>query len=243
MGVAGIFLATVLPFVLGHFMEPRASFAFYAGIFVLCVVVAAVFFLPWLAARPSLQSPGNGKERSATRLDFSFLKNFRLRFFFMAYAVSVLASALPAVLVIFFIRDVLDAENLTGAFLLVYFLSAMAAIPVWRMISARIGKVQCWIIAIILAVGAFIWAGFLSAGDAALYAIICVLSGAALGAELILPPSILSDLIDDSSSATTTALQFSILAFLIRPSLALSAGLSFTFPHSAGLGTAVSTDG
>lgn len=232
-GVAGILLATVLPFALMHFLGARTAFGLYAVLFAVCVLIAACFFLPWLAHRSGLDAP-DAATKPHVKIDFSFLKDFYLRFFFLAYAVSVLASALPAVLVIFFIRDALDAENMTGAFLLVYFLSAIAAIPVWRMLSTRIGKVQSWIVAIILAVAAFVWAGFLSAGDAAFYAVICVLSGVALGAELILPPSILSDLIDARAAQDTTSMQFSVLAFLMKAALAIAAGLSFALLDQAG---------
>lgn len=234
LGLCGILLASILPFVLGHFLAPRAAFAAYALIFSLCVFIAAFFFLPWLANRPTLQALDTHRQKAIAPVDFSFLRDVHLRFFFLAYAVSVLASALPAVLVIFFIRDVLEAENLTGLFLLLYFLSAMAFIPVWRALSARIGKVQSWVTAIILAVGAFVGAGFLSAGDATLYAVICVLSGAALGAELILPPSILSDLIDERAAADTTSMQFSVLAFLMKAALAVAAGISFTLLDYSG---------
>ncbi|HRI76257.1 MAG TPA: MFS transporter [Alphaproteobacteria bacterium] len=226
-GVAGILLATVMPFVLMNFFAIRSAFALYAIFFAICVLIAACFFLPWLTHRSGLVLPSSTAKSQKVRIDFSFLKDFALRFFFMTYAVSVFASALPAVLVIFFIRDVLDAENMTGVFLLVYFLSAMAAIPLWRMASLHIGKVQSWVIAIILAVATFVWAGFLSAGDTLFYAAICALAGAALGAELILPPSILSDLIDARDAHETTSMQFSILAFFMKAALALAAGISF----------------
>lgn len=234
LGLGGVLLASILPFVLGHFLVPRAAFAAYALIFALCVFIAAFFFLPWLANRPTLQALDTQRQKATAPVDFSFLKDVNLRFFFLAYAVSVLASALPAVLVIFFIRDVLQAESMTGPFLLLYFLSAIVFIPVWRALSARIGKVRGWVIAIILAVGAFVGAGFLSAGDAVLYAVICMLSGAALGAELILPPSILSDLIDERAAADTTSMQFSVLAFLMKAALAVAAGISFTLLEHSG---------
>lgn len=234
LGVLGILLATVLPFILGYFVGVRTAFAFYALLFGICVVIVAVFFLPWLAAQRALQVSHPQGSSDNTRLDFSFLKDFDLCFFFVAYAVSALASALPAVLVIFFIRDVLDAETLKGAFLLLYFLSAIVAIPLWRMVSWHIGKVHSWIVAMIVAVLAFVGAGFLSAGDAALYAVICMLSGAALGAELILPPSILSDLIDKRAALHLTSLQFSVLAFLMKAALAIAAGFAFALLDQAG---------
>ena len=44
-----------------------------------------------------------------------------LKHFFLAYLISTFASSIPAVLVLFFVRDYLLAESWTGLFLLLYF--------------------------------------------------------------------------------------------------------------------------
>jgi Na+/melibiose symporter-like transporter len=239
LGVIGLLLAIILPVFLGSWFAPRMAFAIYALAFVISVAAVAVFFMPWLKRQDHLLTRPEGMAVLSGAKAFSFLKNFRTRFFYLTYAVSIFASALPAVLVLFFIRDVLGAVEHTGAFLLVYFLSGIAAIPCWRLLARHIGKTKAWACSMLLAVAAFIWAGFLGAGDTAAYAVICVISGAALGAELILPPSILSDMIDAGGTAEATSTHFSLMAFLMKMAMAIAAALSFGLLDRAGFQAAV----
>ena len=73
----------------------------------------------------------------------------------------------------------------------------------------------------ILAIGSFIWAYFLGNGDFWQYALICAVSGIALGAELTLPPSILADLLPSEDNASG---HFSLMTFLAKTALAIASG-------------------
>jgi len=226
-GVLGLLFAVLLPVLLGKWLDPRAAFATYALLFVLGVVFVSATFMPWLKQQDFLFKQGRKSPTLSVVNAFSFLKSFQVRFFYLTYLVSIFASALPAVLVLFFIRDVLGAEDAAGLFLLVYFLAGIAAIPVWRVCARHIGKERSWALSMMVAVAAFVWAGFLGAGDTLAYTFICIISGAALGAELILPPSILSDIIDKSETAAVTSSHFSLLAFLMKAAMAIAAVMSF----------------
>jgi Na+/melibiose symporter-like transporter len=147
---------------------------------------------------------------------------------FSVYGLSVLASSIPAVLVIFFIRDRLNAESYTGLFLLLYFLSGALAMPLWKKLSAAYGKHRAWLMSILLAVISFVWAFFLGEGDIWQYAVICVASGMALGGDLALPPAILAEQIHAQQSDATAATQFSVIALLAKAGLAL--GSAITLP-------------
>lgn len=61
-------------------------------------------------------------------------------------------------------------------------------------LAGRIGRVRAWLLAMVLSVVAFAGAGLLGAGDAALFAVICVMSGLALGADLVLLAAMAADL-------------------------------------------------
>jgi Na+/melibiose symporter-like transporter len=141
------------------------------------------------------------------------------------YALSMLASSIPAVLVIFYVRDLLGAEHLTGPFLLLYFLSGAAAMPLWKKASARFGKYKAWAFANALAVIGFVGAFFLGAGDVAAYAVVCVASGFALGADLTLPPSILADHIHARGNTAFSGTYYACLAFIGKASLALASAI------------------
>jgi len=71
--------------------------------------------------------------------------------------------------------------------------------PLWVALSKRFGEQRAWLIGMLIAIAAFVWAYFLISGAAAGFAIICVLSGFALGADLALPPALLAAVIGDAN--------------------------------------------
>lgn len=141
---------------------------------------------------------------------------------FLVYATSMLASSIPSVLVIFYVRDFLGAEQMTGLFLLLYFLSGAAAMPVWKFLSVRFGKYNTWCLANVIAVAGFVGAAFLSPGDSGFFVAVCVFSGLAFGADLTLPPSILADHIHAHNNLSFAASHYALLAFIVKASLALA---------------------
>jgi Na+/melibiose symporter-like transporter len=160
----------------------------------------------------------------------------------MVYSLSVLASSIPAVLVIFFIRDRLNAESYTGIFLLLYFLSGALAMPLWKKLSTAYGKHRAWLLSTLLAVAGFVWAFFLESGDIWQYAVICVASGMALGGDLALPPAILADQLHEHASDSSAATQFSILALLAKAGLAIGSAITLPLLDVAGFVPATSND-
>lgn len=226
MGILGLVAAMILPVLLGHFYAPQTVFALYAICFVLLCLVTFAVFMPWLKTL-RLTPEDTAQPASVTvAKTWQAVTAPAFRGFFLVYGVSMLASALPAVLVLFFIRDALAAKELTGVFLLVYFVAGLASMPLWRYAAARFGKWEAWAGSMLLAALAFIWAGFLSAGDIWAYGVICLVSGMALGAELSLPPSLLSDLIDKAAKESSTAAFFSVSAFLMKMALALAGAVA-----------------
>jgi Na+/melibiose symporter-like transporter len=145
-----------------------------------------------------------------------------------------IASAIPATLVLFFIADVLQAESRQGFFLALYFVAGAAGMPLWIRLSAAIGKVRAWAIAMLAAIAAFVWAALLGPGDVFAFAIICALSGLALGADLALPPSILADVIDRRGAMASAGAYFGVWTLATKLNLALAAGIAL--PLLAALG-------
>jgi glycoside/pentoside/hexuronide:cation symporter, GPH family len=70
---------------------------------------------------------------------------------------------------------------------------------------------------------ALVTAALLGAGDVWLYVLVCAVSGAALGADLALPPAMLADAIEPAERANT-GLYFGFWALIAKFSLALAAG-------------------
>lgn len=107
------------------------------------------------------------------------------------------ASAVPATLVLFFVRDRLQLPGvLEPAFLSGYFAAAALSVPLWVRLVKRAGLVRTWLAGIALAVVAFATALTLGAGDGAAFLGVCIASGIALGADLTIPGALLTGTID-----------------------------------------------
>jgi Na+/melibiose symporter-like transporter len=132
------------------------------------------------------------------------------------------------------IADVLDAESRQGIFLALYFIAGAAGMPLWVRLSARVGKPLAWLIAMALAIAAFVWASRLGAGDTSAFAIICVLSGLALGADLALPPSLLADVIGRRGKMEATGSYFGLWTLATKLNLALAAGIALPLLEALG---------
>lgn len=110
----------------------------------------------------------------------------------LVYWMSAFASAIPGVLVLFYIRDQLDLYNYYGLFLSLYFLSGAISMPFWNKLSQKTNPAFAWQASMALAIFSFLGAGFLGRGDFYPYVVICLCSGIAVGADLAMPPAILS---------------------------------------------------
>ncbi len=232
-GLAGVFLAAIVPEVLRRVSGEREGFAQFAYLFVPVVLVAALVsatrsppahVVP-RAAAPSwdtLWLPlGNGAFR---RLAFVFLLNG-------------IAAAIPATLVLFFISDVVRRPDLTAHFLVAYFAAGALGMPAWVWLARRIGKVRAWLAGMVLSIVAFIWAFYLRAGDVGPYFVICGMSGLALGADLALPPSLLADVIDKDESrgrGRHEGAYFGIWNLITKLNLALAAGIALPLLAASG---------
>ncbi|MBU1191397.1 MAG: MFS transporter [Gammaproteobacteria bacterium] len=156
--------------------------------------------------------------------------NVPMRRLLIAYTLSNVANALPATLFIFFISQVLDAADQVGLFLGIYFLAGIVALPFWILLSRRYGKVRSWAWSMLLATVAFAGAPWLEAGDLALYAVICLFTGLAYGADLALPASLQADMVDldqHYSGQQRAGLLFGLWGLATKLAAALGVGLAF----------------
>ncbi len=113
-----------------------------------------------------------------------------------AYFLNGAANALPSGLFLFFVGQRLGAPDLGGPLLILFFVSAVLAAPLWPWLIGRFSKHRVWCVAMLYNIAVFAGVFALGEGDVAAYAVICVLSGAALGADLSLPAAMQADLVD-----------------------------------------------
>jgi GPH family glycoside/pentoside/hexuronide:cation symporter len=112
-----------------------------------------------------------------------------------AYTVSAIGNNLPATLILFYVQYVLQSD-LADLFLIEYFVTGIAFLPLWIRIAHRTGKKKAWLASMAVNSGAFVGVFFLGPGDQALYGIMVFLSGIGFGATLAIPSAIQADVID-----------------------------------------------
>ncbi|MEQ8665782.1 MAG: MFS transporter [Rhodospirillales bacterium] len=149
-----------------------------------------------------------------------------------AWFVNGIANGIPAAL--FFLY--LDHGLGVGAadrpiFVLVYFLAAVVAIPLWYRISLDVGKHRTWCLAMLVTSAGFLCVALLAAlpHDSAVagFLIICAITGAGLGADLALPPAIQADVADYDQlrhRRSRVGLQFALWGMATKLALALAVG-------------------
>lgn len=128
-------------------------------------------------------------------------RNAAFRRLLAVFVVNGVASAVPATLVLFFVRDRLEAPAWEPAFLAAYFAAGALSIPVWVRLAGRIGLSRAWLAGMLLAVAAFVGAAALGRGDTAGFLAVCLASGAALGADLTLPGALLTGAVQRAGHA------------------------------------------
>lgn len=143
------------------------------------------------------------------------------------------ASAMPATLLPFFVRDTLQAATWESLFLGSYFLAAALGLPLWVRLIRRIGLAYSWLLGMALSVLAFAAVPWLGAGDVLAFEFICILTGLALGADLAVPSALLTGVIHQAGLGqqsegrffgwwtAATKLNLALAAGLVLPLLAL----------------------
>lgn len=235
IGICGLLLAVLLPPGLALLVPANLVYSIYAAVFLVCLGLGSATLLRWLHTHQNLV----GQRDSAAHPQGTGLAFYRSVLaqqwqFYAAYLASMLAASIPSVVFVFFVRDYLRLGDMAGLFLALYFVSALAGIPVWQKLTVRYGKVRCWQMAMLAAIIVFPFAFFIPPEGAVFYAILCVLTGFLLGAELTLPASILSDVLDADKQAQQAGAAFGLLAFLLKLSLGLAACASYALVTFAG---------
>ncbi len=227
LAVIGVLIAAAVPQWMSTEQGMRAGLAQFSLVFVPVLLGAAaitVTLTPRVAAHaPPAHYGGSGIYRALVQP----LSSPRYRWLIGVSVLSGIAAAIPATLILFYVQDVLRRPELSGLFLGLYFLFGAAGMPMWVALARRAGKKRAWLFGMLLSVVAFVWAYRLGPGDAHAFALVCVLSGLAYGAELAIPPSILADIVDGQGpGARPDGTFFGLWQMVEKLNLALAAGLA-----------------
>ncbi len=212
LALLGVLTASVLPSVAG------------LGVTSAVFAVALAIGLAWLVVAPR---PATAPPDAASPPNVSPWANAAFRRLVAVFIVNGIASAVPATLVLFFIRDKLALGAYEPLFLFSYFAAGALSMPLWVRAVPRFGLAPLWLAGMLLAIAAFVWAATLSAGSLAGYLAVCVASGLALGADLALPSAMLAGVIQRAGhGGRSEGAYFGWWNFAIKLNLALAAGVA-----------------
>ncbi|MEC9045092.1 MAG: MFS transporter [Pseudomonadota bacterium] len=174
---------------------------------------------------------GKNTNRSFLRSVLQLTRNRLFVRLLAAWFLNGIANGIPSVLFFLYLDKVLGVnETQRAVLILIYFSTAVAAMPAWLSLSKVFNKHRVWCYAMILAIGAFSLVPFLPEGAFYLFSIICILTGVCLGADLSIPPSIQADVLDYDKLKTRSqraGLLFSLWGMATKLALACSVGLAF----------------
>ena len=180
LALVGVLVASVLPSV--------AGLSITSGVFAVALALAVA--LLWRAPLAPRSRTAGGTARLTAPLAIPAFRRL-----LAVYLVNGVASAVPATLVLFFIRDRLQAQAFEPLFLASYFAAGALSMPLWLRAVARLGLARAWLAGMGLAIATFAWAALLGEGDVLAYTAVCIASGVALGADLTLPGALLAGVI------------------------------------------------
>ena len=177
----GICLAAVAPVVLATYSDrPFAVFAF--GFAVLAAVAVWAMSPEWGNARVEAVEGDTVTFRTILQ------DQIARRLLILAF-INATPLAISSTLFLFYVENRLDAPGWEGGLLVLFFLSAAGSAPVWGKVASIIGAKSTLLFAMALSIAGFGWALTLGAGDQAYFSVICLVTGAAIGADLTLLPA------------------------------------------------------
>jgi Na+/melibiose symporter-like transporter len=181
----------------------RAQALGTVGLFLALGLPLAAVPLFWKVPDPKIIV---GKSTLSWRRGLSVMVGNRpFRRLLLAWVLNGIANGLPATLFLLFVENIVGAPQQSGLYLLTYFLVAVAGMPVWLWVARRLGKHRTWCVAMIWACAWFALAPFIGLGDGSLFLALCIGTGFALGADLVLPPSMQADVVDVDTAALAKA--------------------------------------
>ncbi|MEX0286662.1 MAG: MFS transporter [Paracoccaceae bacterium] len=140
--------------------------------------------------------------------------------------------AVSSTLFLFFVESRLAAPGAEGPLLLLFFLSAAVAAPLWGRLADRLGARSVLLVGMVLSILAFGGALFLGTGDITWFALICLASGAALGADMTLLPAMFSQRMARIAPEASEA--FGLWSFVTKFALAFAAVTLLPLLEAAG---------
>lgn len=190
-GLVGVVTASALPVMAGW-----TSTSVFLG--VMLFLGLCLWSLVLDQARIVSDNDNIGKNISTTVVDnYLPLRQISFRKLLAVFLLNGIASAVPAGLVMFFVEDQIQASaSMSPWFLGAYFLAGTLSLPLWLKLVRVHGLPKTWFFGMALAILSFGFVVFLGPGDEMAFLTVCIVSGIALGADLVVPSALLNRVID-----------------------------------------------
>ena len=222
--LAGVCVAAVAPVALAVLTDqPFAAFA-------------VLFTLLAIAATLAMRGQWSGQAAPITNPFAVFrpaLADGLTRRLLLIALLNAAPVAVTSTLFLFFVESRLLAAGMEGPLLLLFFLSAAVSTPLWSRAAQRFGAKPALLAGMVLAIASFLWAATLGAGDTLAFALICAVSGAALGADMVLLPALFARRLGQLGQGGEGA-AFGLWSFVSKLSLALAAATLLPALQAAG---------
>ncbi|MDG2308673.1 MAG: MFS transporter [Candidatus Binatia bacterium] len=231
--LAGLLLATISPAYLIHVYGGLVGYSFMGAILGAGTAITLIVSAIACHERPEFQGRAPMNPYAGW---LATLKNPHFRPLLLAFSLSAVAGAVPAVLVIYISIYVIGTPHWWTAavpgwmptwsyYLLLYFSSGVLSLPFWNRVAAVLGKRNTWTIAIVMASTTSLACTQLTDGSVLYFSVILMIGGAAFGNTLSLPPAMVADIIDWDEARTGRRREgsyFAIWAFATKLGAAIT---------------------
>jgi GPH family glycoside/pentoside/hexuronide:cation symporter len=221
--LAGVCIAASAPVAL-EAVTPVPFTGFALGFVLVALAAFWAMRLEWPRFKPDLSAVGPSFR--------DVLADPTARRLLTVALVNATPVAITSTLFLFYAESVLQTDGAEGPLLVLLFLAAAASAPGWAQIAKRFSAKTALLGGMALAMASFAFVLTLGAGDLTAFAVICVLSGFGMGADLTLLPAIFSRRMAELSP--DAAQGFGLWAFVTKATLALAALIVFPTLDIAG---------
>lgn len=225
-GYGGTMMSLIIPLAIAFGLaQPGAENALY-GVALAVLVLMPLLTFPAIAFVPEPPIRGSRTPHVTWRRGLRIVwRNGPFRRLVICLTFFATGISMTAAMSFFFVQRVMEEPfDRYAIFVLAYYISSTVAIPAWFAISKRIGKHRTVVIGI---AWLSLWSSFiplLGPEDFALFFVIMLLKGSAIGALVFLPTSMAADIVDLDTLRTReqrTGLYFSLWGMVNKGAAAL----------------------
>jgi glycoside/pentoside/hexuronide:cation symporter, GPH family len=212
-GLLGLIVATILPaIVLGRSGatagDVLATLSWSTLILLPLFGVIVMVFVPEPPPPTSIHSEPKLWEGMKIALS-----NGSFRLIVAALFLGYVAETFRITITLFFARDAIGVPNI-GVIYVYYFLTGLAAVPVWAWLAKKLGKHKALALAFSIVVTTNIAVFFLHHGQVGLFTIIFLAKGFCFGALELLPAALVADVVDVDTARSRQKRQGLFFAFI-----------------------------